>query len=68
MSHRDLNDKNVMFTAEGEVKIGDLGQSRLKTKEYYMTTRQPGALTYMAPECLQEKPKYIVSVSGSATS
>ena len=40
--HRDLTDKNVLLDANGMVKISDLGQSRLKTAEYF-STGQPGA-------------------------
>ena len=49
--HRDLNDKNVMFSFEGVVKIGDFGQSKLK-KDLYLTTGQPGMVTFMPPEAL----------------
>ena len=49
--HRDLNDKNVMFSFEGVVKIGDFGQSKLK-KDLYLTTSQPGMVTFMPPEAL----------------
>ena len=57
--HRDLNDKNVMLTEEGLVKIGDLGQSRLKEfeKEYF-STGQPGALPFMPPEALRDSARY----------
>ena len=58
MVHRDLNDKNVMFTFDGVVKIGDFGQSRLK-KELYLTSDQPGMVPYMPPEALKiEEAKY----------
>ena len=49
--HRDLNDKNVMFSIEGVIKIGDFGQSKLK-KDLYLTSRQPGMVTFMPPEAL----------------
>ena len=49
--HRDLNDKNVMFSFQGVVKIGDFGQSKLK-KDLYLTTGQPGMVTFMPPEAL----------------
>ena len=49
--HRDLNDKNVMFSFEGVIKIGDFGQSKLK-KELYLTSGQPGMVTFMPPEAL----------------
>ena len=49
--HRDLNDKNVMFSFEGVIKIGDFGQSKLK-KDLYLFTDQPGMVTFMPPEAL----------------
>ena len=56
--HRDLNDKNVMFSTEGVIKIGDFGQSKLK-KDLYLTTRQPGMVIFMPPEALNaDKSKY----------
>ena len=51
MVHRDLNDKNVMFTFDGVAKIGDFGQSRLK-QDLYLTTVQPGMVMFMPPEAL----------------
>ena len=51
MVHRDLNDKNVMFTFDGVAKIGDFGQSRLK-QDLYLTSDQPGMVTFMPPEAL----------------
>ena len=56
--HRDLNDKNVMFSFEGMIKIGDFGQSKLK-KDLYLTTGQPGMVLFMPPEALKDhKVKY----------
>ena len=56
--HRDLNDKNVMFSFEGVIKIGDFGQSKLK-KDLYLTSGQPGMVTFMPPEALDvDKSKY----------
>ena len=55
--HRDLNDKNVMFSFEGVVKIGDYGQSKLK-KDLYLTTGQPGMVIFMPPEALDVESKY----------
>ena len=57
--HRDLNDKNVMLTKEGLVKVGDLGQSRLKdVNKGYFSTGQPGAVPFMPPEALQDTAHY----------
>ena len=52
MVHRDLNDKNVMFTFDGVAKIGDFGQSKLKL-QLHLTTAQPGMVTFMPPEALK---------------
>ena len=57
--HRDLNDKNVMLSEEGVMKLGDLGQSRLKENSVdYFSTGQPGAVPFMPPEALSEHPHY----------
>ena len=53
MVHRDLNDKNVMFTVDGIAKIGDFGQSKLK-EDFYLTSTAPGMVTFMPPEALSE--------------
>ena len=53
MVHRDLNDKNVMVTFDGVVKIGDFGQSKLK-KDDYLTSTAPGMPSFMPPECQQK--------------
>ena len=52
--HRDLNDKNVMFTFEGVAKIGDFGQSNFK-KDQFLTSAAPGMIPFMPPECLRSE-------------
>ena len=57
--HRDLTDKNVMLSEEGVVKVGDLGQSRLKDSSVeFLNTRQPGAVPFMPPEALHPTSHY----------
>ena len=55
--HRDLTDKNILLDVDGVVKISDLGQSRLKTEEYFSTC-QPGAVSFMSPEALRQPSHY----------
>ena len=43
--HRDLTARNVLLDESGRAKIGDLGQSKLKTATYFKT-KQPGAVPY----------------------
>ena len=53
MVHRDLNDKNIMFSFKGVAKIGDFSQSTLN-KDLYLTSLAPGMLSFMPPEALSE--------------
>ena len=55
--HRDLSAKNVLLDKSGRAKIGDLGQSKLKTAAYFQTL-QPGAVVYLPPEALAPEPHY----------
>ena len=55
--HRDLTDKNILLDANGVVKISDLGQSRLKTADYF-SPGQPGAIPFMSPEAMQQPSHY----------
>ena len=55
--HRDLTDKNVLLDSNRVVKISDLGQSRLKTKDYF-STAQPGSIPFMSPEAMQDPSRY----------
>ena len=59
--HRHLNDKNVMLTEEGVVKVGVFGQSDSRLREGnidYFTTAQPGEIPFMPPEALKEAAHY----------
>ena len=55
--HRDLTARNVLLDESVRAKIGDLGQSKLKTAAHFQT-RQPGAVPYMPPEALRTQPEY----------
>ena len=59
--HRDLTARNVLLDESGRAKIGDLGQSKLRTAAHFQT-RQPGAVPYMPPEALRTQPQYTEKV------
>ena len=51
--HRDANDKNVLVTADGRIKVSDFGQfSKLSYSAEYMHTVAPGNILYMPPEAM----------------
>ena len=63
--HRDLNAGNVLLTESLRAKVADLGVAKLLERETaMMRTRSvcPGALDFMAPESLEESPKYGVKL------
>ena len=58
--HRDLTAKNVLMNKEGSIaKISDFGQAKYRpTSILYLTTKQPGTILYMPPECLVDRPHF----------
>ena len=58
--HRDLTAKNVLMNKEGSIaKISDFGQAKYRpTSVQYLTTKQPGTIPYMPPECLVDRPHF----------
>ena len=58
--HRDLTAKNVLMNDDGSVvKISDLGQAKFRPSSIlYLTTKAPGCIAYMPPECLVDRPHF----------
>ena len=58
--HRDLTAKNVLMNEDGSVvKICDLGQAKFRPSSVtYLTTKVPGCIAYMPPECLEDRPHF----------
>ncbi len=55
--HGDVKTENVMFTADGRLKITDFGLARLHDgRTVTVDGRIAGTLMYMAPECLHGWP------------
>ena len=68
LAHRDLSSNNILLTADLRcAKIADFGSARILDmpggwNPYARLTAQPGAVDFMPPETLVEKPVYGVSV------
>ena len=59
--HRDLTASNVLVTRDLRAKIADLGMSRaidMSPQKLASMTKCPGAMAYMPPEALAQKPVY----------
>ena len=58
--HRDLSSNNVLVMTKSRAKVTDFGMSKLAGAAPTMTplTMCPGTLAYMAPEALEEPPRY----------
>ncbi|CAI8045032.1 Serine/threonine-protein kinase STY46 [Geodia barretti] len=56
--HRDLSARNVLLTSGMVAKIADLGVARIipRMRAAATMTRGPGAIIYMPPEAMEEKP------------
>lgn len=54
--HRDLKTQNVFLTKDGEVRVGDLGLSKVLEHTSDLATTVAGTPFYLAPEICQNRP------------
>ncbi|KAK9800309.1 hypothetical protein WJX73_010786 [Symbiochloris irregularis] len=50
--HRDLKSKNILLTAEGQAKIGDVGMAKIMSEGYFSHDEAFGTFAWAAPELL----------------
>jgi serine/threonine protein kinase len=55
--HHDFGPKNLLVTAENQVKLIDFGLSVPNTAEFRRPGNRTGTLSYMAPELIRREPK-----------
>jgi len=53
--HRDLKPANIFISADGTLKVGDLGLSRAFSSETVQAYSKVGTPLYMSPELLQNE-------------
>ena len=57
--HRDLKPENIFINKDYKIKIGDFGISKqVSISNPYVTKTQKGTLEYMAPEILNQNPRF----------
>lgn len=54
--HRDLKSLNVFLTADGHIKIGDLGLGRLLQGDRHLMESRVGTPLYLSPELVRRQP------------
>ena len=52
--------KNILLNEDGSIaKISDLGQAKFRPSNIqYLSTKAPGCVIYMPPECLGDRPRF----------
>ena len=62
--HRDLSSNNVLLIAGSRAKVTDFGMSKLLGMSTYprTATKCPGAVVYMPPEALSDRPVYSTKI------
>ncbi|MHB1710012.1 MAG: serine/threonine-protein kinase, partial [Acidimicrobiales bacterium] len=58
--HRDIKPGNVLFSADGTVKVADFGIAKSTDTDHTMTGQILGTAAYLSPERLSGKPSTVV--------